>query len=571
MGNAIGLKIKKINEDSLLKDVVFNHDKKIVEFVYYITKLNKYYVENFRKNVTINEFTLCNVYTKKEYNVVIERVESGYFFDGLEYSVETIPTLEKVLFVSYVSNDGAGHKCGVNNGSTILLGNEEKYFTSLSDVESEIKNMNAKFLFYDFEENYVKQIDFEEYRDKSNNELRMGIEIEERNVKEIDYGKKYAEGILAFSKCEEKLNLFVSVEDKLENNERNVKEPISNTIEDDNLIHIEKIESTISHNNQSYNLIKNIDGMNLNIKKEENHSDGINASFSKDTNDRAAYNLDAVDIENKKEDTNHVENMEETIIETEILKPIYLNENNLFEEITINNDHIYIHPVNNYNENENIQIQLENITNTSDQSDQADNRNPCNEGNNLVILAERSYDKFPENKSIHSQEMETSHNELKIDLKESISFTNQTNPSSTVNSSNNEKFEYSSPSPLLCAHNLNDNTIKIKSDEYTKNLKKCKKKYSKKLSIYEKIDSQYNFMSLNKVPISLLETAYKTLDRTYLKIEDNLNTSIKKKIFIKGYDLDKNFDTSEKNKSIKILDLHQNTKRIPIANSSNFI
>lgn len=185
MGNAYALKIKKIDDMNILKDIIFGQDYKIVDYLYYITKINKYYVENFRKGTIISEFTILDILTRKEYNIVIERVEAGYFFDGLHYSLEEIPQkIDTVLFISTVIEGSTSYIHGVTAGNMILLGNEQKYFRSFADIENEIVNKNARFIFYDFENKKIVEVDFEKFRSEEG-ELKMGFECQERGLDEV--------------------------------------------------------------------------------------------------------------------------------------------------------------------------------------------------------------------------------------------------------------------------------------------------------------------------------------------------------------------------------------------------
>lgn len=185
MGNTYALKIKKINENNLLNGIIFNHDRRIVEYVHYITKLNKYYVENFRRGTIISEFTIYDIITKEEHNIVIERVEAGFFFDGLEFSLELIPRLEKVLFVTNVFDDSisAQKYKDLKFSNTLLLGNDIKYFNGFKDIEMEISNKNARFIFYNFDQDKIFKVDFELHREDTK-EFRMGCEMEE--IEEIN-------------------------------------------------------------------------------------------------------------------------------------------------------------------------------------------------------------------------------------------------------------------------------------------------------------------------------------------------------------------------------------------------
>jgi len=156
---------------------------------------------------------------------------------------------------------------------------------------------------------------------------------------------------------------------------------------------------------------------------------------------------------------------------------------------------------------------------------------------------------------------------------------NSLNTSYTNNSNTNEEI-MSKASPLILPKKESKN-LKIKTFDSIKLLKKCKEKYKKKLSIYEKIDSNYHFMTINKLPLSMIETANTTPD---IKSETANNKKgnpfiQKKKVLIKGYFLNKfkTFDHSLSQNSLanfkllNIQDLHQNTKKVKFENFQNFI
>jgi hypothetical protein len=175
MGNVYGIKILKIKENGLLNDVIFAENKTILPYIYYITKINKFYVENFRKGSIIKEFTLLNIFDMKEYSISIEHVESGYFFDSLEYKFVEIPKIETLLRISKVLEEGIAHSHGLKPQQTILLGNKNDYFQNFKSLEDEILKNKSILYFYDFVENKIKNLSFEADHNKN---VKLGIECE---------------------------------------------------------------------------------------------------------------------------------------------------------------------------------------------------------------------------------------------------------------------------------------------------------------------------------------------------------------------------------------------------------
>lgn len=183
MGNVYGIKILKIKENGLLNDVIFAENKTILPYIYYITKINKFYVENFRKGSIIKEFTILNIFDRKEYSISIEHVESGYFFDSLEYKFGEIPKIERMLRVSKVLEEGLAHSYGIKAQQTILLGSECEYFQSFKNLEDEILKKKSCLYFYDFIDNKIKNLTFDVNND--NVDVKLGIECELVNVTEL--------------------------------------------------------------------------------------------------------------------------------------------------------------------------------------------------------------------------------------------------------------------------------------------------------------------------------------------------------------------------------------------------
>ncbi len=178
MGNALALKIKHIHDTNLLKAVRWGHDEKLLPFVHFITKINGYYVENLRKGMIISEFTLLNFITRKEAKIRIERVESKLFFEALIFSLEVIPSVSSLLMVTKVVRDGLADSKGVKE-KMILLGGEGRYFQAFADVEEAIRKQEKLFVFYEFEEGKVNLIEFR------GEDATLGFECEVVTLPEI--------------------------------------------------------------------------------------------------------------------------------------------------------------------------------------------------------------------------------------------------------------------------------------------------------------------------------------------------------------------------------------------------
>jgi hypothetical protein len=222
MGNTFGLKIKNIRIGHILKDLVINNEDKIVEYVYYITKINKFYIENYKKNMLIKEITLFNIFNKKEYNISIELVESGYLFDGLEYTCQEIQRIGCFLLVTNIVNDSYAFG-RINAGESILLGDSDKYYNCFKDVENAIRDNKTRFIFYDIAKRCVVEIDF-----KHTNSLGIEcIEIDERYINQLIIDKKRNTEL-------SKTGLF-DIEDKDKDNGGGIENETKNDINENKL------------------------------------------------------------------------------------------------------------------------------------------------------------------------------------------------------------------------------------------------------------------------------------------------------------------------------------------------
>ena len=419
MGNAYAIKIKKVGSTNLLRDIVFANNLKIVEFLYYITKINKYHVENFIKGSLVKEFTLLNILNRKEYNVVIERVESGFFFEDLEYSFEVLPSLEKVLFVSNIVENSKAYEKGIRADTMILLGTQEKYFSSFENVEEEIMNKNAKFVFYDFCEDMNVYVNFEEFRDEEQG-LKMGFECEEFGVNEIyekirNNVKRHFDARTVKQITYQNSHSDVTTFDEFSN----IVNDASNNITD------EKQKENLINNKENFDIIEKIEtaeimGRVINTDNITNNEDLIHDTIK---------SLDANIFNDKQED----ESTNSDKIKNNNTKDIFTE-----EVITVTTNNL----------NSESKINIDNLNSSSN------NR-----------------DKFPTTLTTNNSK--------------------GTSSSSSSSSSTGAK----DPDANIKEHSKIPLT---KNKNFKYNFSKCKEKYNKYLSIYEKIDSNFNFMNISK-------------------------------------------------------------------------
>jgi hypothetical protein len=181
MGNVLAIKIHHIHDTSILKAILFSEDQKIVPFIHFITKINNYHPENLRKGLIIHEFTIFNILTRKDNVIRIERVESRLFFDGLIFTLDPIPHFQNCLQVTKVLDGSLAHLKALKPDTSILLGIENQYFSKFEDVDIALNKKEKKFLFYDFLQEKVNIIDFniDGYGDY------LGFECELKTIQEI--------------------------------------------------------------------------------------------------------------------------------------------------------------------------------------------------------------------------------------------------------------------------------------------------------------------------------------------------------------------------------------------------
>jgi hypothetical protein len=492
MGNTLGLKITKIGECNLLKDVVFAQDKKVLPYLHYIVKINKFYVENFIKGSIIREFTIKDVVREKEFTIAIERVESGLFFDGLGYLLEQVPKLERVLFISNVLYDSPSNIKGVRAGQTILLGNEKRYFDSLDNVEQEILSNNAKFLFYDFIDEKVYYIDFEEFRD-SNSGLKMGFECEVRLLREIFDNQG---GVILKERMKNNCDLLnLNANQGINLISKNVCENKNFFLESKNEILIKEKEDKIAIP-ESNNDIMNENEMenSLNQKMQINNdttNQPVNSKNSSDVKSELTTNENSEDSDKKLDSENNKSILiNHSLIDTNLIE-------NQIESKKISSSNFITTPDEKSPKNNNANLDLLNQSLSPKTVDQKMSQ--------YTISIEKEDEKINLNPPQEEEIVDTSKQE---NIQQNTNLIEiSTLPKYTNNQSlNNEliKKDIISPTFSNIADSILSNTSTLgdldvaRGKNYKYTLTKGKEKYNKFLSIYEKIDSNFNFMNINK-------------------------------------------------------------------------
>ncbi len=182
MGNTQGLKIKNYSNSEVIKGIKINeNNQRLIPYVHFITKLNRFQVENFPKQHLIREFTVINFVTEKQNVVHIDSTESGFFLKGLEYSFEPIPDKSGFILITNIIENSASEGTAIKPNYTLLLGDEEKYFDSLENIAENLESKKFKFLFFDFSESKSFIIDYTE-RFKENDENKDNKDNKDRQI-----------------------------------------------------------------------------------------------------------------------------------------------------------------------------------------------------------------------------------------------------------------------------------------------------------------------------------------------------------------------------------------------------
>lgn len=192
MGTSYGLKLHSIASSQLLSKVTFLSNKNIVPYIYYIIKFNKAYIQSTPHSLIINEFTIFNIFTNKEYDIKIEPIDIERFLSGVRYTYHECPIINSVLFISNVIKASHSDKEGIVKERMILLGTEKKYLTQINEVEEEVNAGNLKFLFYNFCNESIVEVDFGLFKSKSNNgKIQLGFECTLLSIE--DFTNNYLE------------------------------------------------------------------------------------------------------------------------------------------------------------------------------------------------------------------------------------------------------------------------------------------------------------------------------------------------------------------------------------------
>jgi len=187
MGNAQGLKIKNHDNNEIIRDVKTNENQRIIPYIHFITKLNRFQVENFPKNHLIREFTIVNFITEKQNVIRVDSMEAGFFLKGLEYSFGSIPERTEFILITNVLENSASQATKIKPNFTLLLGDEIKYFDSLENIAENLNAKIFKFVFFDITESKTFVIDYSEkfIKHGENNKDKICLGIECGNISKL--------------------------------------------------------------------------------------------------------------------------------------------------------------------------------------------------------------------------------------------------------------------------------------------------------------------------------------------------------------------------------------------------
>ena len=320
MGSSIALKILNIDSNELLKQTVFMDNKHLLPYLYFITRINKFFVEDFKQDQTVKNFTIYNVITKKEYNIIIEPLQTEKFLKGLVYEASEYPNYYQALVVSDIEKGSLSEKCGIVKREMMLLGTTKKYLFQISEVGNEIQKGNEEFVFYNFKKDYVVVVNFKEKKEKEGNKDKGGLGFE---LQEVDINNFYK--YFLYEKQEEE-------EGKMDNGEvNNVNEVNDNSnkeiISEDN----KEIKDTCQHGEVKKE-DENKEIENINDNKEEQQHDVVEKLPQLQdviTENVVTPNDDIKDDKVNEEVINDNDNKEENIIKEEIKETITTNTNNI--------------------------------------------------------------------------------------------------------------------------------------------------------------------------------------------------------------------------------------------------
>lgn len=177
MGNSNGIKIKNCENNEVIRDIKLKDNQKIIPFVHYIVKLNRFQVENFPKEHLVKEFTILDFITEKHNVIHIDKMELGCFINGLDYSYGEIPDKNQFILITHVLDNSPSKQFNIKPNYTLLLGDEDNYFDSVDMINHNIKNKKFKFVFYDLLSNHTFIADYKDkFQDLEIEKITLGIE-----------------------------------------------------------------------------------------------------------------------------------------------------------------------------------------------------------------------------------------------------------------------------------------------------------------------------------------------------------------------------------------------------------
>lgn len=318
MGSSIALKILNIDSNELLKQTVFMDNKHLLPYLYFITRINKFFVEDFKQDQTVKNFTIYNVITKKEYNIIIEPLQTEKFLKGLVYEASEYPNYYQALVVSDIEKGSLSEKCGVVKREMMLLGTTKKYLFQISEVGNEIQKGNEEFVFYNFKKDYVVVVNFKEQKEKEGNKDKGGLGFE---LQEVDINNFYKYFLYEKQEQEEEGKMDNTVNEVNDNNSN--KEIIS----EDN----KEVKDTCQHEEVKKEDENNeIENISDNKEKQQQHDVMEKLPQLQDiiTENAVTPNDVIKDDKVNEEVINDNDNKEENIIKEEIKETITTNTNN---------------------------------------------------------------------------------------------------------------------------------------------------------------------------------------------------------------------------------------------------
>ena len=264
MGNSIGIKLISISNNEILNSIIFPEtNNKIIPYIYFISKINDIFIQNFNKSNIIHKITLFNIITLKETNINLNNTTTENILKDVNYLVCKYPNINNFLLISNVIKNSFSEKKKIKKNKMILIGTDKKYFNNINDITESLNDKKSKFIFYNFEEDYLLEINNEENKDEN-----LGFEIQE--MKRESFLKFYIEynqeKRIEKKIKEERLKMEKLIEEKNKKNKENEKQ---NFFDNENQI------NNNNNNENNNNKENNINNINI-IKEKENKTEILN-------------------------------------------------------------------------------------------------------------------------------------------------------------------------------------------------------------------------------------------------------------------------------------------------------